>query len=34
MAGVAVFAVFAVLMIMPSGVTPLAKSDVWSFAAH
>ncbi|HKB32074.1 MAG TPA: alpha/beta hydrolase-fold protein [Streptosporangiaceae bacterium] len=34
MTGAAVFAVFAVLMIMPSGVTPLAKSDVWSFAAH
>ena len=32
--GVAVFAVFAVLMIMPAGVTPLAKSDVWSFAEH
>ena len=33
-AGIAVFAVFAVLMIMPAGVTPLAKSDVWSFAEH
>ncbi len=34
MEGIAVFAVFALLMIMPSGVTPLAKSDVWSFSAH
>ncbi len=34
MAAVAVFAGFALLIIMPSGVTPLAKSDVWSFPAH
>ncbi|HUK67539.1 MAG TPA: alpha/beta hydrolase-fold protein [Streptosporangiaceae bacterium] len=34
MAAVAVVAVFALLMIMPSGVTPLAKSDVWSFSEH
>ncbi len=34
LAGLAVFAVFALLMIMPLSVTPLAKSDVWSFSAH
>lgn len=27
-------AVFAVLTIMPAGVTPLAKSDEWSFRTH
>jgi S-formylglutathione hydrolase FrmB len=29
-----VLAVFALITIMPAGVTPLAKSDEWSFPAH